>query len=360
MNRRIALRSLYRIAKNLIAVENKVNPKLLKIKSPATAYNWLLNTLSPVLKGLKRDKAWENIRKVEKAIQDTGVNLEHGKVDSSDYRIDGGSKRYDYTVSFKNVDGNTIILDLYLLAYAAGPLNDPWDAYDLIFSLRQGKLKKASIEIRGNKKIAANVANQPGKYTNFTGKIDWKGNDGQVKNADFELTNNNGIIWEKGVWQKGIWVHGTWKNGIWESGKMNESPWENGTWKNGTAFGVIWKNGTWENGINYSSTWYNGIWKNGAWKGGWWKDGIWKNGTWESGYWYGGKWEKGTADSIIWYDGTWKNGILKEGLWKGGTWENGVWNDGTWKGGTWKNGTWKHGEDKDKKEHGKGDSPDKW
>ena len=132
-----------RIARMITAKE--LHPKLFTIKSPMTAYKWLMNTIAPVLKGIKRDTSWENIRRVEEAIQDTGVELEHGKVDSSNYHIDGGSKTYEYTVSYKNIDGKTIILDLQLMACSAGTVDDPWSAYDLILMLRQGKMKNASI-----------------------------------------------------------------------------------------------------------------------------------------------------------------------------------------------------------------------
>ena len=117
-----------------------------------------------------------------------------------------------------------------------------------------------------------NVANQQGKYKNFTGTIDWQGTKGQVRNATFSL-DKYGIYWYDGTWEQGTWEQGTW---------------EYGTWQGGT-----WKNGRWN--IGY---WDGGTWKNGTWNNGYWYDGIWLNGTWNNGYWYGGTWKKG-----IWEEG---------------------------------------------------------
>ena len=118
-------------------------------------------------------------------------------------------------------------------------------------------------------RMQTEVANQIGKYRNFTGTIDWKGNEGRVKNADFVLqANGYAIEFEDGTWLNGVFDGGNWQGGTWKNGWWKNGIWEKGTWQGGT-----WKNGTWKNG-----TWQGGTWKNGNWWG-----GNWKNGTWEGG-----------------------------------------------------------------------------
>ena len=56
------------------------------------------------------------------------------------------------------------------------------------------------------------VADTEGKYKNFTGIIKWGKSEGKVKNATFELENNE-ILWKNGTWEYGTWINGTWKNG---------------------------------------------------------------------------------------------------------------------------------------------------
>lgn len=97
------------------------------------------------------------------------------------------------------------------------------------------------------------VANQPGKYENFTGTIDWLGTKAQVKHATFELIPVLVINWKNGTWNNGTWKNGYWRDGIWNSGTWEDGQWYGGTWKNGT-----WKDGFWSNGI-----WLNGIDRHG-------------------------------------------------------------------------------------------------
>ena len=67
------------------------------------------------------------------------------------------------------------------------------------------------------KKRNAEVADHEGEYTNFTGKIDWKGNRGTVENATFKLDKMGYIWWREGVWKDGVFkavasTDGTWEN----------------------------------------------------------------------------------------------------------------------------------------------------
>ena len=114
-----------------------------------------------------------------------------------------------------------------------------------------------------------NIANHPGKYKNFTGKIEYNQSNGWATNATFEIPvmkkqGQYQIIWYNGTWQ-GDFFHSLWKNGTWKGGRFHVGTFEKGTWERGS--------------------WYNGVWKGGTWKDGWWMDGIWENGTWEGGTW---------------------------------------------------------------------------
>lgn len=119
----------------------QLDPKLYTIKSAETAFSWILKKIEPVSKGIKRDTAWQEIRRVEKAIQDLGVDYQHGKVDSSRYEIDGGYKSWDATISFVNIVGKKIVLDIQIMASACGTVDNPWGAYDITIILKRGQVK---------------------------------------------------------------------------------------------------------------------------------------------------------------------------------------------------------------------------
>ena len=105
-----------------------------------------------------------------------------------------------------------------------------------------------------------NVADKAGKYENFTGEIEWKGINGTVQNAFFELKDNGkfDIVWEDGTWKSGVWDKGDWGYGTWLDGTWKSGTWEGGSWNDGT-----WENGNWHNGV-----WWTGVWKGGNWEGG--------------------------------------------------------------------------------------------
>ena len=158
------------------------------------------------------------------------------------------------------------------------------------------------------------IANKERLYRNFSGVIKWGQISGTVKNATFALVlrgagyDNKCVDWYSGTWKDG-YFYGTWKDGTWENGEFCGA-WEDGTWENGEFCYGSWKNGTWKNG---------------------------------------------TLAYVNWYGGTWKNGTLKDS-----TWIDGLWQDGLWQDGVWQDGVWEKGKDKNRNEHGKDDSPDKW
>ena len=183
-------------------------------------------------------------------------------------------------------------------------------------------------------------------------------------------SNNDGLVWYKGIWEGGRWFNGTWISGSWKLGD-----WYGGTWnskmikdkqisieideKSSDVFQSTWYSGRW-----FDGTWNNGTWINGRFYDGDWNDGVWNNGTWNDGIWNGGKFIGG-----IWVTGEWNGGIFNtdnepaywiDGVWNGGDFENGMWYNGsfesknkearfgtkafnsrtaTWHGGKWLSGS---------------------
>jgi hypothetical protein len=143
--------------------------------------------------------------------------------------------------------------------------------------INESELKETEvIETNSNEKIA----NKPGKYERFSGKVDFYGTKGTVLNATFELKKETRYIY---FWQ------GTWVDGIWDRGYFYYGIWLNGTWKTGMWHDGIWVDGIWEDG-----TWYRGTWKDGTWKGGQFESGRWYNGSWLRGWWHNGSWHGGS------------------------------------------------------------------
>lgn len=102
--------------------------------------------------------------------------------------------------------------------------------------------KRIAIELNRIAKslVAEEVADTAGEYKKFTGTIKWKGSEGKVRGATFELDHVDGILWKGGIWLNGTWEDGYWEDGIWEDGTWKDGVWEAGEWKKG-----FWGNGTW-------------------------------------------------------------------------------------------------------------------
>ena len=120
------------------------------------------------------------------------------------------------------------------------------------------------------------VANQPGDYDNFTGRIEFGNNSGEVQSATFKLLEDGNTI----QWTKGTWLNGTWSNG----GYFGGGTWKNGTWNGGDFFNGVWENGTWSV-LAHDFEFTNSTWKNGVWSGGTFSNSsTWINGKWNGGY----------------------------------------------------------------------------
>ena len=116
------------------------------------------------------------------------------------------------------------------------------------------RIAKELVKLAKSLVAEENVANKEGEYENFSGSIDWKGTEGTVVDATFELVSDCSIYWYGGTWKNGTWITGrwyggTWENGTWKGGQFHKGLWENGTWENGIWYGTAkWKDGTWIDG----------------------------------------------------------------------------------------------------------------
>lgn len=131
--------------------ESPLDPELASVKSYMTAYNRIMNKIRPLISGLKSDIGWNHIHEIVDTIGGMGVDVLPEGVNDSNYREDGGSKEWHYTLSFLNNDDERVEINLYIIASAAGSVNDPWDQYDIIIPIKGGKVvsrKKAEKNVK--------------------------------------------------------------------------------------------------------------------------------------------------------------------------------------------------------------------
>ena len=127
------------------AMAKPLHPKLADLRTMKSVVNFLLKQVGQVAKGFFRDNSWEGVRKVEDAIADLGVDLTFQGTEERDYRVDGGSKGYKYTLTWTNAYRDEFTVDCILVCCAAGTVQDPWDKYDMIFYPTRERVKKNSI-----------------------------------------------------------------------------------------------------------------------------------------------------------------------------------------------------------------------
>lgn len=134
-----------RIAKKLTASFGKkeLDQKLFLLKTINAVENYIQKKVEPYTKGLKRDN-WGAIHKIIEVLRDLGVNAECTGVDSSHYKVEGGSKKWNYILSFVNVAGKKVEIYYQIIGSAAGTVDDPWGAYDIIAGPTYGRIVKAS------------------------------------------------------------------------------------------------------------------------------------------------------------------------------------------------------------------------
>lgn len=260
------------------------------------------------------------------------------------------------------------------------------------------------------------LADNPGVYEDFSGKIQYKDTDCEVRNADFELLEelkkfkNKIDVWvefERGDVVSGNLYNANIKHCNFYGSKIRHSVFHNGIFDGGEFAWSYWYDGTWEDGV-----WIKGFDKfgrsrlfhppfdkfnkvkniitepgrykdfTGCVKFGQ-SDFMIKNGELEIGH--KGNWDviivdagvitEGVLDGAIinyaifngdkMYDCNWKDGIFKKGTFESGIFDGGIWESGTFiicpfAGGAWRNGTWLGGFDGEGDWHSAGDSPDNW
>ena len=116
--------------------------RLGQIRSASRAYSHILGKLKSAGKitGLFSDQDWSGIYGVIDYVKSLGVDAEREFIDSSNYRTNGGTKEWHYVLSFMNDSDERIELHVYLIASAAGTVEDPWSQYDIIMALKDGKV----------------------------------------------------------------------------------------------------------------------------------------------------------------------------------------------------------------------------
>lgn len=248
------------------------------------------------------------------------------------------------------------------------------------------------------------VANKPGTYNNFTGKIEYKKTDCKVKDATFEILH----IPKKFKDRIDIWIE--FKKGTMLGGCLLDTIVEYCNIQGGNLLYSVFRDGVF-NGDKFSASyWIAGKWLSGDWGEGFDKfgrvrffpppfdksdkvKGVIKGVITEPGRYldFTGRVKFGQSDFMIengdieirdysYHNlnisfGTISSGnvcyaiidqVIFDGnkvqscVWQDGTFNKGVFRSSYWKGGAWKNGKWHSGYDKNGKYHEKDDSPDKW
>lgn len=133
-------------------------------------------------------------------------------------------------------------------------------------------------------KKKSGVANSPGVYEGFSGRIQWGNTDCVINNGDFDLSYAD-IGYSRICLQDGHVTEGRITQGLinyiifdgseitfsnWHNGIFNGDTFADGTWLQGKFTGrdfthSTWWNGEFSRGNFYNSTWHDGTWENGFW-----------------------------------------------------------------------------------------------
>ena len=96
------------------------------------------------------------------------------------------------------------------------------------------------------------IADKPGSYKNFNGTIKVGRTYGQASNADFDINEDNSILWRTGAWDMGTLSDCTWQWGMFNYGSFENSVFKNGSFNDG----FFTKSSVFENGtFNTEATW---------------------------------------------------------------------------------------------------------
>lgn len=110
-----------------------------------------------------------------------------------------------------------------------------------------------------NQIVRTSIADKPGRWRDFRGKLKWKGTDAEIKGKHMKL-NEDGeddypIVWYGGVWYGGIAYHILWQGGVWFDGIFDGGKWLTGTWKGGIWKGGYDANGKWHDENDSPDKW---------------------------------------------------------------------------------------------------------
>lgn len=238
----------------------------------------------------------------------------------------------------------------------------------------------------------SNIADSPGKYTNFSGVIDWEGTGCEVKNATFEILERE----KRFKVRTRIWV--IFEQGVVISGDLGCADIKYCDFRGNTLEYSVFRDGIFDGGIFSGGYWFGGEWVDGEWEQGCDKFGrtrnvpptMWdklidqtsgvanKPGRYEnfSGVieWVDSKLKVQNANfelgARFYYNLFFNSGTVLGGkacnmmvdhcVWKGGLFKSGWWLDGTWESGEWYDSYWGGGFDRSGKFHDEYDRPDLW
>ncbi|MGL5691378.1 MAG: hypothetical protein ACRDD8_11255 [Bacteroidales bacterium] len=110
-----------------------INPKYAehfnKLKTPKAVYNSLLKITNSYLKRRYTDDDWSGIREIINVIKSTGADVSVNVRNGGYSKSDNGAESKEYILDC--IFPNSVTLNLSLVAYACGTMDNPWSTYDV-------------------------------------------------------------------------------------------------------------------------------------------------------------------------------------------------------------------------------------
>lgn len=115
-------------------LSKKRDQKLFNLKSKSAIKNYIYKVTEPLTKGIFRDENWSNVMRVFNAINDLGVDFDWW-VENGGYSVDGSRKEYMFRITLVNTQQKKFEIDGCLTCAFCGTVDDPKNAYDMVFQL---------------------------------------------------------------------------------------------------------------------------------------------------------------------------------------------------------------------------------
>ena len=122
-----------KIARRITAGD--IDTKLFWAKSKQTAKNIIYRNVQTLIKGIFRDDDWRYVNRVFDRLRRLGlqvvVTVKNGGYFEDRRTHKTAGKKYDFTLSYVNIQGKTFKFDGQLICSFCGSVNDPTQAYDI-------------------------------------------------------------------------------------------------------------------------------------------------------------------------------------------------------------------------------------